>query len=173
LFILDISGSMDQAPKTVNGEGPKPPKIEVARKELLGFLLSFDEGARFNLIFFNHEVVPWQQKMVESTETNKRRVRKWIEDQEPLGGTNIHDALEAGFGIAMRVTGEPVVDTIFFLTDGRPTAGKIQDPERILEAVADWNRTARLTIHCVGVGDHDAEFMQQLAKIGGGEYRRR
>ncbi len=173
LFILDISGSMDQAPQTREGEGPKAPKIQVARKELLGFLLGFEERARFNVIFFNHEVVPWQQKMVEATETNKRRVQKWIEGQEPLGGTNIHDALEAGFGLAMRATGEPVVDTIFFLTDGRPTAGKVQDPEQILAAVADWNRTARVTIHCVGVGDHDADFMQKLAKLGGGEYRKR
>lgn len=173
LFILDISGSMDQAPKPKKGQGPKPPKMAVARKELLGFLLSFDEKARFNVVFFNHEVVPWQQKMVEATETNKRRVKKWIESQEPVGGTNIHDALEQGFGIAMRATGKPVVDTVFFLTDGRPTAGKIQDAERILEAVADWNQTARVTIHCIGVGDHDADFMQKLAKIGGGEYRRR
>ena len=46
-------------------------------------------------------------------------------------------------------------------------------PARILEAVADWNRAARVTIHCIGVGSHDAEFMQRLAKIGGGEYRKR
>ena len=173
LFILDTSGSMDQAPKPKNGEGPKPPKIDVARKELLGFLMSFKEKAHFNVIFFNHEVVQWQQKMVEATQTHKRRVSEWVEDQEPLGETNIHDALEQGFGIAMRATGEPVVDTVFFLTDGRPTAGKIQDPERILEAVADWNRTARVIVHCVGVGDHHEVFMQTLARVCGGEYVRR
>jgi len=172
LFILDISGSMDQVPK--GGEGPPRPKIQVARQELLGFILSLDENATFNVIFFNHEVVPWQQKMVEATETAKRRAKKWIESQDPVGGTNIHDALEAGFRMATGGGGsEPVVDTLFFLTDGRPTAGKVQDADAILEEVKEWNRTARLTIHCVGVGDHDQAFMEALARIGGGEYRKR
>jgi len=111
---------------------------------------------------------------VEATETAKRRAKKWIESQDPVGGTNIHDALEAGFRMATGGGGsEPVVDTLFFLTDGRPTAGKVQDADAILEEVKEWNRTARLTIHCVGVGDHDQAFMEALARIGGGEYRKR
>jgi hypothetical protein len=65
------------------------------------------------------------------------------------------------------------VDTILFMTDGRPTAGKIQKPDQILEQVRAWNRTAKLKIHCVGVGEHDEAFLQALAEIGGGEYVKR
>jgi hypothetical protein len=173
LFILDVSGSMDQVPKAQPGEGPQPAKITVARKELLGAVDSLNPTDRFDVIFFNHEVVPWQPKMIDASEANKRRVRKWVEEQPPQGGTNIHDALELGFRMAQRTTGRPDVDTIFFLTDGKPTAGTIQEPDRILEEVRGWNRTANVTIHCVGIGDHDEAFMRKLAEIGHGRYVKR
>ena len=143
-----MSGSMDKINK--KGSGPKKPKIQIARKELLGAIDNTNDGETFNVIFFNHEIVPWQTKMIDSSDATRRRARKWVEKQEPLGGTNI--------------------DTIFFLTDGKPTAGKIQDPNQILDQVKEWNRTARVKIHAIGIGDHDKEFMAKLAKIGGGTY---
>ncbi len=174
LYILDISGSMDQAPKGKDEAGnviaTGPPKMDTAKKELTGSIISLDEGGLFNVIFFNHEVVPWQNKMVQVTESQKRRAVKWVESQTPLGTTNIHDALERGFAIALRATGTPLIDTIFFLTDGRPTSGKIQDSERILREVLDWNKSARLKIHTIGIGDHDAKLLQALATATGGEY---
>jgi hypothetical protein len=173
LFVLDVSGSMDQAAKPGPQGGEPKPRIEIAKKELLGAIFNLDAGARFNLIFFNHEVVPWQPKMVEASEATKNLAKGWVEPRPPTGGTNLHDALEAGFAIATRTTGSPEIDTIFFLTDGRPTAGKIQDPKLILEQVREWNRTANLKIHVVGVGppeDIDEPFLQELARIGEGQY---
>ena len=173
LFILDVSGSMDQIPTAEKGAGPQRPKIDMARQELLGAIDVMNDGDRFNMIFFNHQVLPWQPKMQEVGDSSRRRARKWIEEQVPEGGTNVYDALEAGFALALRATGDPIIDTIFFLTDGRPTSGKIQNPERILAEVEEWNRGARLKIHCVGVGDHDQDFMQRLATLTGGQYVRR
>ena len=98
-------------------------------------------------------------------------LKEWVEKQKPLGGTNIYDSLELGFKIAHRTTGAPDLDTIFFLTDGKPTAGKIRDSQRILDVFRAWNETSHLTIHTIGIGkDHDAEFLKELAKIGDGTY---
>ena len=77
--------------------------------------------------------------------------------REPTGGTNIHDALETAFRAADTAadgkTNLVAYDTIFFMTDGTPTAGKLQKPAEILAAVREWNRTARIMIHSVAVGD--------------------
>ena len=69
---------------------------------------------------------------------------------------------------------EAAYDTFFFMTDGTPTAGKLQKPDEILAAVREWNRTAKVVIHCVGVGDAaDADFLGRLAAENGGVFVKR
>ncbi len=172
LFIVDISGSMDKPQKGEGAAGRT--KMEVCKQELIGAVYNLNKTDTFNVIFFNHQVIPWQQRKVEATERNKSLLKKWVTDQIPLGATNIYDSLEMGFKIAHRVTGPPALDTIFFLTDGRPTAGKVRDLRLILDVCREWNKTAKMTIHCIGIGkDHDADFLKELAKIGDGKYVRR
>ena len=59
---------------------------------------------------------------------------------------------------------------MFLLTDGHPTAGLVEDPARLLEEVRRWERTARATVHCVGLGDHDADLLAGVAAATGGRY---
>ncbi len=168
LFIVDISGSMDQ----VDGDPQGRTKWDLARAQLMGAVHGLDPNAVFNVIFFNHGVVSWQRKVQPATESIKNQLTKWVDDTTPIGGTNLHDSLEMGFGFATaQATGRPIIDTVFYLTDGRPTAGKIQDPKAILARVREWNAVAHLRIHAVGIGkEHDVEFMQELARIGDGQY---
>jgi len=172
LFIVDISGSMDRVQKG-GGAGGKT-KMAICKQELIGAVYNLNRTDTFNVIFFNHQVIPWQNHKVQATDRNKSLLKKWVTEQLPLGGTNIYDALELGFKIAHRVTGPPNLDTIFFLTDGNPTAGKIRDAKTILEMCREWNKTAKMTIHCIGIGSkHDADFLKELARIGDGKYVRR
>ncbi len=172
LFIVDKSGSMDKAEKAKGAN--KKTKMEICKQELIGAVFNMDKDGGFNVILFNHQVMPWQNRKVPATEKTKRMLKKWVEEEVPVGGTNIFDSLEKGFSFAaFGVTGNnrPPYDTIFFLTDGKPTAGRIQDSKRILEVLREWNKVAQITIHCIGIGeDHDAEFMKELARIGDGQY---
>ncbi len=172
LFIVDISGSMD---KQAKGKGAKGrTKMQILQQELIGTVANLNPTDTFNVVFFNHQVIPWQQRKIVANERNKKLLKDWVTEQKPLGGTNIFDALELGFKIAHRVTGPPDLDTIFFLTDGKPTAGKIRDPARILEIMKAWNETGHLTIHTIGIGkDHDMDFLKKLAQIGDGTYIKR
>ena len=175
LYILDVSGSMDQAPTRKNERGESvptgdPPKIELARKEIAGAINLMNPTDHFNVILFDHQVVVWQTKMVDASDANKRRAIAWAQDQPPVGGTNIYDALEAGFRIALAATNDRTVDTIYFLTDGKPTAGKVEDPDRILSDVADWEKSANVTIHTVGLGDCDEAFLRRLAQMTHGTF---
>lgn len=170
LLVLDVSLSMEKPDE--KGK-PEPRRIDLAKKEAEGAVHNMDDGHRFNVLLFNHSVIGWQPSMVVASEETRRKAAQWIREAEHIGGTNIHDALEAAFRIALKSTGEPLVDTIFFMTDGTPTAGKLQDPKAILEQVAEWNRTARLTIHCIAVGEADGGFLEELARIGRGTFLRR
>jgi hypothetical protein len=106
-----------------------------------------------------------------------------------IGATNIYDALETAFkmmgvGTAADRTKEPVYDTVFFMTDGRPTSGKVTDPKLILGEVRRWNESRKVRIHVVGMGgkkkddetadktqrdDVDPEFLKALAAQNGGQ----
>lgn len=184
VFVLDVSGSMldpARAEGTTGAGAADGRKIDLARKELNSALAMLDDKKTFDCIFFGHRVVRLLGQMTQATAPVVERARRFAGELEPTGGTNIHDALEAAFRAAgvpvgQAVTGPTnlVADTIFFMTDGTPTAGKLTDPARILETVAEWNRTAHLTIHTVAVGDEcDAKFLEQLARENGGRFVKR
>jgi len=177
LYIVDVSESMSWAPGKRGVPGGPAARILKLREELVGAVNGLDDGANFNVIAFNHEVVTWNgHGVATANETAKRKLARWVGEMEPTGLTNIHDALEAGFRLILRTTGRPPFDTIFFLTDGKPTGGKITDPALILDEVRDWNSVANITIHVIGIGrgeDVDQAFLQKLAEIGNGKYIQR
>jgi hypothetical protein len=181
LFVLDVSGSMlDAAHPNAAGARSEERKIDLLRKELLAALAMLDESKTFDIIFFSHRVFRLFGVMTPASKATVERARKFVMDLEPTGATNIFDALETAFrvsGVATATTtGKDVasVDTIFFMTDGKPTAGKQMDPDRILDAVTDWNHSARLTIHAIGLGDEcDLKFLEALAIQNGGQFVKR
>ncbi len=179
LFILDVSGSMlEPAHPDAAGARADLKRIDLARKELAAAIDLLDESKRFNVILFSHRVVRWQLSPVEGDRSAADKAKRFALDTEAAGGTNIHDALETAFKAANTAAdGKSYLaayDTFFFMTDGTPTAGKLQKPDEILAAVREWNRTAKVVIHCVGVGDAaDADFLGRLAAENGGVFVKR
>lgn len=98
------------------------------------------------------------------------------------GRTNAFAGLLAGLGVdqdpkkrgpmtaaaANDLEGEG--DTMFFLTDGRPTVGEIVDTEDILVQVRELNRFRKVTIHTIAIGDFTSSFLKQLAEQNGGVF---
>jgi hypothetical protein len=175
LFVIDISNSMNQA---VSAQNQERTKVAVAKYELRTALLSLPEDARFNIVFYHHEVFQWRKGMVEAGGTEKRAAVDFVEQMTAEGNTNIYDALKRAFHIAGLGAHdrnyEVGADTIFFLSDGQPNRGDVTDPGQILAEVRRWNQLRRVKIHTVGVGrDHDSHFMRSLAEASGGEYVKR
>ena len=74
---------------------------------------------------------------------------------EAGGGTNVFDALLKVLDADnVKFGGRPrgIVDEIFVLSDGRPTAGAVSDPDEILEVVREINRYLRVRINTVYTG---------------------
>ena len=124
---------------------------------------------------YNASVSSWNQgKMRLATTKTKKTARKYVENLEPLGATNIYDALVTSLRVAGPPRGknkEPRGDTIFFLTDGRPTHGRIVDTMQILLEITRLNRQYGVVIHTVGVSkEQNAGFLLNLAKRNRGQY---
>ena len=93
--------------------------------------------------------------------------------------TNTYAALLAGLGIKnpdkLETTTQGATefvkgsgDTLFFLSDGRPSVGELVDPDDILEAVLELNRFRRVVIHTIAIGEFQKDFMEFLARDTGG-----
>jgi HEAT repeat protein len=180
LFVVDVSGSMglDKA-RTDAGRLP----IDIEREELWNAIRSMSaEGdergdSTFNVILFAQDVTVYEPgKMVPVTKKSKESVKKWIDDKvKALGSTNIYDALETAFNVISAGNEEKNLkkgaDTLYFMTDGKPTRGKFLDTEMILREVKRMNETRKITIHTIGVGkDTDPDFLKKLAEQNRGQY---
>ena len=98
------------------------------------------------------------------------------------GRTNAHAGLLAGLGVpedpgkrgavteSATDAKEGEGDTMFFLTDGKPTVGEIVDTEDILVSIAELNRFRKVTIHTIAIGDFTSNFLKKLADQNGGVF---
>jgi uncharacterized protein YegL len=157
IFVIDTSGSM-AGPKLVN-----------AKKELLQAIQKLSPKAEFNIIVFNAKVYVWSPKMVEATEAAKKRAQAFVYDLPVGGATVTYDALEAALNMR--------IESIYLLTDGEPTKGKIVRPPAIVAAIRTQNRLQGTSIHCIGLGvGPDAgifsQFLKALSEQNHGEYRK-
>ena len=166
LFVLDVSGSMAEPDRAARG-GER--KIDVARRELAAALGSLDVGGTFGVLLFQEDVATAPGGVVRTDDASRAKARTFVGAVEPAGPTNVLAALEEAYRLAS--TG--AIDTVFFLTDGRASAGAVQTSEGILEVVARRARTVPVVIHAIGLGDHDPELLRRLAEATGGRYVKR
>ncbi|MBI3817336.1 MAG: HEAT repeat domain-containing protein [Planctomycetes bacterium] len=176
-YVVDVSGSMNFG---LESEGPpvqgKPTRFEMLKKELVASIEHLPEGGKFIMITFSSgvtQITPQPQPVNKDT---KAAVLKFIEkDMKAEGSTNIYAALKSAFDLAgMGATDKfykPVIDTIFFLTDGTPSPDtEMTDPERLLAYVRERNKLGKLAVHVVCLGEADASFLRKLAEQNHGEF---
>lgn len=178
VYVIDVSGSMlDKA-----GPKDKRSRADRAKEELTRAVLALEDGALFNILFYSASVRMWKEAMTEASSESRREAVDFVADMTVIGGTATYDALEAAFSLGDVVvkkkrgaepdpSGDSKVDTIILLSDGKPTLGKIVDPDKIREAVRRWNESRRIAIHTVAFGgEADQGFMKGLADESGGTY---
>ena len=158
-FIIDISGSMGATVKTST-------RLSEAKSNLVSAVKSFGVDTHFALIAFDNVLMEWKKDLTRATTGNIKDAVAWAGKLQPRGGTNIHDALMAGLDLKK-------VDTIFFLSDGAPSAGPVTDTDQILRLVQEKNRYKRIRIHTIGVQltGQMKEFLEKLAAQNYGESR--
>jgi hypothetical protein len=158
VFVLDTSGSM------------RGGKLDAAKVELIRAVKELPREVFFDIVIFNSTVRVWQDQLVPANESMKQIAVNIVLDQEARNSTASYDALEAAFAL------EP--EAIYFLSDGAPQGGKIDNPGEIIASVSGVNRVRRVSIHSIGIDTRAdtsvnpfARFMKALATPNWGEYR--
>lgn len=62
------------------------------------------------------------------------------------------------------------LDTVYFLSDGRPSVGKIIDTLEILKEVRRYNEAFKIVFHTIAIGEFQKEFLRDLAEQNGGVF---
>jgi Ca-activated chloride channel family protein len=152
-LVLDVSGSM---------AGTKMSQARAAGRQLLETLRPED---RFRLIDFGTEVNTFRDDFVRATPENIRSARRYLDELEARGSTNIEAALRE----AMRLDpADGRLPLVLFVTDGAPTIGE-RDPLRLADLAKRDGRGTRPRVFSFGVGsDVNVTLLEQLAIEGRG-----
>lgn len=98
------------------------------------------------------------------------------------GKTNTLKALLYAFGIdadkpakgpltgADKAAVKSPLDTVYFLSDGRPSVGRLIHPDEIRKEVRRHNEVYRMVIHTIAIGEFEKEFLRALAEENGGVF---
>ena len=195
VFVIDVSGSM--AEEIIDKDGFRErgfsefTKLAVVREELTRSIEALGEDVFFNVFSFASNVYSWKKKSVKANALNKRSAIAWVKKLTPMGASNIkgengrtnsYGGLMAGLGVEIDpkkrkvVTGgllndSPfVADTIFFLSDGKPTAGLYIDNRDIEQAIQEINKFRKVVIHTLAIGNFTSGLLQNLASQNGGVF---
>ncbi|MEM9379280.1 MAG: HEAT repeat domain-containing protein [Planctomycetota bacterium] len=163
LFILDVSGSMNEPLRAEYiGESGRP-RIDYAKDELLKAINALEANALFNIAPFSGGVESWLEDGIASAdEMTREDATIYVERLGANGGTNLFGAIEFGFE-------DPDVDTIFILSDGVPSVGDIIDPQLIRDEIELMNETRNIVINTIAVGG-SLQILEWLAEDSGGSY---
>ena len=174
-------------------------RLEVVKTELMRTLDALEPNVNFDIVAFATKVDPWRGKLVPANALQKAAAIDWVGKLEPIGTGDDADLVAAGLGSAdagrelgktnsfgalayamgaRDERGRPTdrdeyqatVDTIVFLSDGRPTHGELVDPDDILIGVAEANELRRVVIHVIAIGQFQKTWMQKLAEGSGGVF---
>lgn len=172
-------------------------KIEIAKEELVRAIEGFSPRTKINIITYHTDVDRWKKSLQELSDSTRKEAIKFVKKQKSRGErrqtksrpgrraarpntedgrTNTWDALQAAFkasGIGTYDKAyDTAVDTIFLLSDGEPTAGKLVKTTDIVEEIARLNKLRRVVIHTINFGKdpNGARFLRQLAEGNGGTF---
>jgi Ca-activated chloride channel homolog len=148
-FILDVSGSM-------SGD-----KLEQAKQALLYCVSNLNTGDHFNIIKFSTEAYSLFKELKSAEIENYNEAKKFIEDLQAIGGTNIEEAFTLAFK-NYKESNHP--HFIVFITDGKPTIGEMND-EKLVKRILNSNKQdAR--IFTFGVGNEiNTHLLDKLTDV--------
>ncbi|XP_025076448.1 inter-alpha-trypsin inhibitor heavy chain H3-like isoform X2 [Pomacea canaliculata] len=159
VFVLDRSGSMIGRP------------IVQLRNAMTNILRDVREIDRLNIIIFNDEVENWQDGLVEATKTNINKAVQYVNNIWAVGWTNIHAAFMRGLRLLKEARAENRVPVLFFLTDGRATAGWTSSNQIINDVTSNNDGVAN--VYCLAFGSSaDYELMKQVSAKNNGFARK-
>jgi HEAT repeat protein len=181
-----------------DGGYPSMMRIDIVKTELQRTIERLEPNVNFNILAFATELNQWKKNLVAANLINKTAAKEWIGRLEAIGGNSKSDLVEAGLGGAANIsagktntygalmwslnamgprTKDPfsknyqiAADTVFFLSDGRPTVGDFVEPDDILREFLEANELRQVVLHTLAIGEFEKDFMKSLAEKSGGVF---
>lgn len=148
-FIVDVSGSMA-------GE-----KLEYAKNALNYCIDNLNDDDRFEIIRFSTEARALFKSLVEVNDEHIKEARTFIKDMNPVGGTNIEEAMQLAMESA---TMDDRPHIIVFITDGKPTIGEI-DENALLKSIEKTNKN-NMRVFTFGIGeDINTHLLDKISEL--------
>ncbi|MBE9563683.1 MAG: marine proteobacterial sortase target protein, partial [Proteobacteria bacterium] len=149
IFVLDISGSMSGT------------SIDQAKKSLITALDGLTTIDRFNIIWFNHETDRLFQGAVTATAQYKNTAKRFIENLQADGGTEMLPALKLALSDQEEFSR---FRQVIFLTDGN-----ISNETELFDVID--SRLGNNRLFTIGIGSApNAYFMRKAANKGRGTF---
>jgi Mg-chelatase subunit ChlD len=168
VFILDVSGSMDE--NAYSGQGRRVTRFERARQELVRSISQLYSDQEFAVLLFSSDCRPMfdlpQNKVqfLAATSRHKQQFKHWLASIQPAGGTDPRTSLEVALAL--------YPDAIFLLTDGEFRVGR-DGPigKAVIRLVRNLN-THRIPIHTIAYQDQRSRHtLETIAEDSGGTFR--
>lgn len=158
VFVIDASGSMrDAAP------GDSSSRWEKAEAELVKTVEALPDGTLVNVVLFQEEVTQAFDAPQPLDKKSRKAVATFLKRTSPGQSGD----LLAGVLAALAQEG---ADTIYLLSDGAPSAGRMVDKVRVRRAIRSVNRRRKLAIHTIGFGatsKTQRAFLEGVAREAG------
>lgn len=149
VFVLDKSGSMA-------GE-----KMNQAQKALQFCIENLNPNDRFDVVAFSTEATALFGKVTSNQGQQKQEALDFVEQLQPIGGTNIEEALTLALDAQEKEAKRPFF--IIFLTDGKPTIGETNQ-EQLLQKVQTHNQK-QVRIFTFGIGTNlNTHLLDKITK---------
>lgn len=143
VFVLDRSGSM---------QGPTMAQARKAVEACLGTLSAQD---RFGFVAFDDHVEVFQPTLRNGTLADREALGRFLAGVDARGGTRLAEGIDG----AVKLAGQERVE-LFVVTDGQVAA---------TESILATCRSARVRLHCLGIGAASQDrFLTLLARETGG-----
>ncbi len=183
MFVMDFSGGMSS--EVTGGEYEGKTKLEIAKNELRDTVKKLSEEHKFNILIYRYSStfppktrilspVSKGKKLAPAENQVKSAAVEWVMKQRAGGWGAFYESFRAA-------TRSPAVDTIVFLSDGKPTRGRFAGTSAIMEdrffqELQEMNRYRQVMIHTVLTGKEaggtDADYLKRVADLTGGIFQK-
>ena len=161
MFIIDHSGSMEDYWGGMS-------RLGRAKLELIKVIRELPEDSEFAIMFYESTVRVWRDELVYANDENKLKAIDFVRRLDYGDRTNTYGALRKSLDF------DDDLESVFLLTDGRPTIGTLVDPNKIINDILGRNRFRHLNFNTIGIAvtSTTEAFLKRLASESSGEYRR-
>jgi len=181
-FLIDTSGSMDEAPGGGPTTGPRgrsdaKTRLDAAKEQIVLAVQAMLAESQYQVLTFASEARAWTSTPVKPSSNSTRSLTELLGRLRAHGGTNLFEGLATALQFEQRRYGDAsssTIDELFVLSDGEPTAGAVQQADDLLRLVREANQYTKVRIHCVFTGTgKGADLLRSLAEQNGGVFVQR